>query len=264
MSLPPAVAGSDVKACCAAFYGGDWARLLIGDSMHPGGVDLTLRLGEMLQLGPADRVLDLAAARGVSARALANRFGCQVVGIDLSAANVDAARLEAGESDRLAFQVGDAEALAFNDEEFDAVICECAFCTFPDKSRAAAEMARVLRPIGRVGVSDLVRRRDLPAKVQTLAAWVACIADARPEAEYIDYLTRAGFVQPAVEVHDVALAQLAKQIRLRLLAANIAKRFGKLELPATDLDIAVDLARMAEQAIHDRKLGYVLFTATTG
>lgn len=262
MSIKPALAQSDIKACCAAIYGGDWARLLVGDSMHPGGVGLTLRLGEMLQLSSEDRILDLAAGRGVSARALADRFGCEAVGIDISEANVEAARLETGKSGRIVFHVGDAEALPFDDGTFDAVICECAFCTFPDKTRAAAEMARVLRPRGRLGVSDLVRRGDLPTKLQTLAAWVACVADARPEAEYVEYLEGAGFVEPAVEVHDDDLAELAKQIRLRLLAATMAVSMGKLDLPETDLDGASDLARLAEHAIHEGLLGYLLLTAT--
>ncbi len=83
-------------------------------------------------------------------------------------------------------------ALTFEDASFDAVICECAFCTFPDKERAAAEFARVLRPGGRVGLSDLTRTGPLPDELEGLLAWVACIADARPVEEYAHFLTAAG------------------------------------------------------------------------
>lgn len=85
-------AAAELKSCCAAVYGSDWARLLLGDSFHPGGMALTTRLGELVGLGPDDRVLDVAAGRGTSAIHLARRFGCAVVGVDLSAASVAAAR----------------------------------------------------------------------------------------------------------------------------------------------------------------------------
>lgn len=264
MTLPPVANSEAIKSCCATVYGSEWARLLIGDSMHPGGVELTQRLGDLLQLGPDGRVLDVAAGRGVSALALAQRFGCQVVGIDLSPANVQFARDQANRSglaDLVSFQVADAETLPFEDCEFTAVICECAFCTFPDKTRAASEFARVLNPCGRLGLSDLVRRADLPSELRTLAGWVACIADARSDTEYIAYLELAGFADSRVEVHDQVLADMARRIRLRLLSATMLKRFGQLELGDVDLAAASRLAREAELAISGGLLGYVVLTA---
>lgn len=262
MSAEPVLERAEIKACCATVYGSELARLLIGDVMHPGGIGLTLRLGARLGLEPGDRVLDVAAGRGVSGRALARRFGCQVVGIDLSDTNVAAARRETTGSERVEFAVGDGEALDFDDGEFDVVICECAFCTFPDKERAASEMARVVKPGGRVGIADLVRRGELPTALQTLSAWVACIADARTTSEYVAHLNQAGFVEASIEAHDYALAELVRQIRLRLLTAAIFERLGKLEVPAANLDSAVDLARDAERAINERWLGYVLISAS--
>ena len=262
MSAEPGLDRTAIKACCAAIYGSELARLLVGEVMHPGGIALTVRLGARLGLEPRDRVLDVAAGRGVSARALAGRFGCQVVGIDLSDTNVAAARRDTAGGERIEFDVGDAESLDFDDGEFDAVICECAFCTFPDKKRAAREMARVVKPGGRVGIADLVRRGELPAALQTLSAWVACIADARTESEYLAHLQQAGFVELSLELHDHALAELAKQVRLRLLTAAIFERFGKLELPAGALASAVELVREAEQAISTGSLGYVLISAS--
>ena len=57
-------------------------------------------------------------------------------------------------SGKVRFHLGDAERLPLPDNTFDALVCECAFCTFPDKATAAAEFARVLRPGGRVGIAD--------------------------------------------------------------------------------------------------------------
>src|SRR5689334_3940438 len=186
---------NEVKFCCAAAYGSEWARLLLGDSFHPGGMDLTERLGALLELAPGKRVLDVAAGKGTSAIHLARRFGCAVVGIDYGGANVRAATQAAEAADvahLVHFAEGDAERLTAADASFDAVICECAFCTFPDKPAAAAEFARVLRRGGRVGLSDLTRAGDIPPDLRGLLAWIACIADAQPLSEYQRSLAEAG------------------------------------------------------------------------
>src|SRR5579862_7984914 len=149
-----------VKSCCAALYESNLARILLGDSFHPGGLRLTRRLGEMLQLRPGLRVLDVAGGKGESAIFIARQFGCEVVGVDFGADNVKTANSQAegaGLARLVSFVHGDAERLDFPDAGFDAVICECAFCTFPDKPAAASEFARMLRNKGRAGLSDLTR-----------------------------------------------------------------------------------------------------------
>jgi arsenite methyltransferase len=258
------ITGEQIKSCCAAAYGSDWTHLLIGDSMHPGGVELTERLGDLLELNPGSRVLDVAAGRGASGLALAQRYGCHVTGIDLSPACVDAAQHEVTRSglvDQATFEIGDAETLGFDDGEFDAVICECAFCTFPDKLNAALGMARVLKPGGRLGLSDLVRRRELPPELQTLAGWVACMADAMAESEYIDCLETAGFRFQDFELHDDALTDLLQRIRGRLFAATVLAGIGAIDIAAADLDQAAQIATAAESAVRGGSLGYVLMTA---
>ena len=67
----PHPTAGDAKSCCATLYAGDWARLLLGPSYHPGGLALTERLGTLLGLTPGARVLDVAAGRGTSAIHLA-------------------------------------------------------------------------------------------------------------------------------------------------------------------------------------------------
>jgi arsenite methyltransferase len=253
-----------LKSCCADLYASDWASLILGDSLHPGGAELTRRLGELMELAPGARVLDVAAGRGTSAIHLAQDFGCDLVGIDYSTANVAAARLEArtlGLDARVAFAVGDAERLPCADRWFDAATCECAFCTFPDKRTAAGELARVLRPGGVVGLADLVRRGRLPSGLDDLLAWIACIADARPPEEYVSHLTAAGLEVTAMEDHDEALSDLVRTVRLRLLGAQVVARLRGSELPTTDLARAGELARAAERAVADRSLGYVLMVA---
>src|ERR1039458_8133716 len=66
-----------VKQCCATFYGSDLARMLLGDSFHPGGTTLTTQLGELLTLTPESHVLDVASGRGTSAFHITETFGCR-------------------------------------------------------------------------------------------------------------------------------------------------------------------------------------------
>jgi ubiquinone/menaquinone biosynthesis C-methylase UbiE len=254
----------EVKSCCAALYETDWARLLLGESFHPGGLALTGRLGQLLSLRPDLTVLDVACGRGASALHLAKTFGCRVIGVDYGAGNVAAARaaaVEAGLDDLTEFHQGDAEALPVEDGTIDAVLCECAFCTFPDKARAAAELARVLKLGGRLGLADLTRTGALPTALDTLLAWVACIADARPPDEYLEYLHAAGFTASLVERHDAALDELVTQIRPRLLGVELAAKLGAVQLPGVDWDRVEGMARAAAEAVRNRQLGYALITA---
>src|SRR5260370_3368385 len=134
-----------VKACCATLYESDGRRSLLGDSFHPGGLQLTGQLGRMLGLGPASPVRDVACGKGTTAVFLAKEFGCEVFGIDYGEENVAAARslAQAERVDsRAQFERGDAENLPFADGTFDSVICECAFCTFPDKVASGREIFR--------------------------------------------------------------------------------------------------------------------------
>lgn len=88
----------DVKSCCATLYESDMARMLLGDSFHPGGLALTRRLGELLGLKPGIRVLDVASGKGESALFLAKTFGCEVVGLDFGALNVEQSTAALAES----------------------------------------------------------------------------------------------------------------------------------------------------------------------
>ena len=255
---------AEIKACCAAVYESDWARLLLGPSLHPGGLTLTERLGDLMGLGPGQRVLDVAAGSGASALFLAERFGCHVTGIDYGAESValaNKAAADAGLAERVNFRQADAEGLPFEDSSFDALICECAFCTFPDKPTAAAEMTRVLRPEGQLGLSDITRSGSLPAELDTLLAYVACIADAQPAEKYVDYLTTAGLTVNQVEPHDQALSQLVHDMRGKLLGAELLLNLKKIDLPGADFAQARAIARSANEAIKQGKLGYSLLLA---
>jgi SAM-dependent methyltransferase len=245
MSFAP----EDVKACCAPLYGSSAARWLLGDSFHPGGAALTSRLIVALDVGQGATIVDVASGPGTSALHAARETGCAVVGIDLAPECVAAAReaaAEAGLSDRVRFETGDAEDLPFPDEGFDGAICECSLCIFPNKPKAAAELARVLRPGARLALSDVTAERAaLPPSLQTVAARVACLADAWPLTETAGLLERAGFEVEATESHDGALVELLDRIDARL----------------RPLELGLDLLDAARSAVDRGVLGYGVVVA---
>ena len=264
MKPADATASFEVKQCCAKLYESDFARLLLGDSFHPGGLTSTERLGQLLQLGPKSRVLDVASGRGTSAMFLAERFGCDVVGIDYGRQNVDQGNAEAagqGLSSRIRFEQADAESIPFPNASFDAAICECAFCTFADKSKAATEFARVLKPGGKVGISDLTRAGEFPEVLDGLLAWIACIADAQTVERYMNWFRNAGLTPLATESHDEALIEVVRQIQAKLLGVEIMKGLKKIDLSGIDFIAAKQMANAAVTAIRKRKLGYAIITA---
>ena len=80
------------KICCADLYSSDLARLILGDSLHPGGLRVTNRLGRIMGLQPGWRVLDLACGMGTSANAISRVFRCHVTGLELGAEGTAASR----------------------------------------------------------------------------------------------------------------------------------------------------------------------------
>ena len=255
----------EIKTCCATFYQSDIVRLLLGDVLHPGGLELTGYLGTVVGLRSEDKVLDIACGRGASVVYLAKRFGCHVTGLDYGQDNILSAQNHASleeVSQLTAFRKGDAEGLPFEDGSFDAIISECSFCTFPDKTTAAQEMVRVLRGHGRMGMTDVTISGPLPEDIQSLSGWVACIAGAGSRELYVSILQEAGLGDFIVEDKRDALLEMVNDMRRKLLGVELAIGLGKLELPDINLTKAKHLVRRSIELIENRVIGYTLFKAS--
>jgi arsenite methyltransferase len=148
---------NDARRSIVSFYEGDaW-----GDSIHPGGMELTARIASLVGIEKDCTVLDVASGKGETALYLAQTYGCAVLGIDVSRKLVDRARQRASGSrvDNLpAFVVADAEVLPFCDGCFDVLLCECSFSLLSSKDTATKEFCRVLRRDGRIGIADFYLR----------------------------------------------------------------------------------------------------------
>jgi cyclopropane fatty-acyl-phospholipid synthase-like methyltransferase len=255
---------ASAASCCADVYGSDLVALLLGDSYHPGGLPLTRRLARLLGLRRDEHVLDLACGRGSTALLLAEEFGARVSGLDLSAANVALAqgRLTTAERVRqVSFELADAEQLPHPDAAFDAVVIECALCTFSDKARVATEIVRVLRPGGRLGLTDVVAEPDqLPPELTTVAARIACVAGALSMNGYCDVLEAAGLRVRRIERHDLALLRMLDQIDARLALARLTAH-GQAKQLGLDLDRAGLIMTAARAAATTGTIGYGLLVA---
>ena len=165
------------------------------------GSDLGLGCGNPLEhaaLRPGETVLDLGSGAGLDAFLAARAVGPQgrVLGVDMTSdmiARASAAALRGGHTN-VEFRLGTIEALPVEDASIDVIISNCVINLAADKGRVFREALRVLRPGGRLVVSDLVLRAPLPDAVRTsVEAYVGCIAGAQLEADYLRHALEAGF-----------------------------------------------------------------------
>ena len=239
-------------------------RWLLDGELHPGGERTTRRALELMRLRPGERLLDVASGAGDSATLAAREFGCVAAGVDYSAQLVRAAQTSAdaeGLCDRVGFVLGDAEALPFDDSSFDAALCECSLCTFPDKERALAQLHRVLRPGGRAAIADvLADHARLPETLRSAMAQVACMGTALSADGYRLAIERAGFEVLAIEERGTDAAALAQRVEDRLRGARLLG-YADTAVIAGGVENAIDLVRLARQALAEGTLGYAIFLA---
>ena len=253
-----------VKACCADFYQTDLVMSFLGENLHPGGLDLTRDLGKALELEEWDRVLDIASGLGASAVHLSQTFRCQVVGVDYGQDQIAHARKRAFDNkvfERVTFRQGDAESLKDHDGSYDAVVCECAVSTFPNKEAAATEMHRVLRPGGKLGITDVALNGPLAPELSGVAASAACIGMALSTQGYKDLFENAGFTDLKATDHSHTLHNLVKGLQTKVMMARLASASGLFQVEGIDLKQAQDLLLLAEAEIKEGRLGYVMLTA---
>jgi SAM-dependent methyltransferase len=169
-------------------------------STVPEGADLGLGCGApiaLLELQAGETVLDLGSGAGIDAFLAAEEVGPggRVIGVDMTPQMLERARNNAASMGRanVEFREGRLEALPVEDGSVDAVTSNCVINLVPDKAAVFAEVARVLKPGGRMVVSDIVLDAPLPEAVKAdIAAWVGCISGAMRREEYTALVEGAG------------------------------------------------------------------------
>ncbi len=250
------------KICCADLYSSELARLILGDSLHPGGLRATNRLGRAMGLQAGWRVLDLACGLGTSATAISRVFRCHVTGLELGAEASMSSRQRALDQPvpaDVAFVRGDAELPPFRDGAFDAVIIECATSLFVDKAAAIARVRRLLRSRGVVGISDVtVEPGSLPPELDSAVGMMLCLTDALPAEGYQSLLDQAGFVTGDPEDLSHEVLSLLAGLRAKLALGSSAAT-ASTELSTDLAESAPDLLNRVEMSVSQGQIGYWLY-----
>jgi arsenite methyltransferase len=158
----------------------------------------------LAQLSPGDVVLDLGSGGGIDVLLSAKRVGPtgRAYGLDMTddmLALAESNRVRAG-ADNAIFLKGEIEAVPLPDATVDVIISNCVVNLSADKRRVIAEAFRVLRPGGRLAISDVVVRGRMPPEVRhSMELWVGCIAGALEVEELERLLREAGFIEISIE-----------------------------------------------------------------
>lgn len=207
-----------IKELTVSAYESPLAAEIFGNVFRPGGLKLTARAAEAAGVSRTSFVLDLACGQGATACFLTRQYGCHVIGLDLSRKLIDQAQNNIkteGLQPRVALAVGDGERLPLRDSVLDVVISECSFSLMPNKELAAREINRVLHPGGRLSITDIFLRGQIPQELKSQAGFIACLAGAKPIEEYIRIFSEAGFRDPYVEDHSKELKKTAYQMLIK-------------------------------------------------
>jgi len=198
----------------------------------PEGANLGLGCGNPVALASlieGETVVDLGSGPGFDSFLAARRVGQtgRVIGVDMTPEMLDKARENArkGGFENVEFRLGEIEHLPIADNSADAIISNCVINLVPDKKAVFADAFRILKPGGRLMVSDIVLLKELPQAVkESVAAYVGCVAGASIKADYIGAIEKAGF-DPVEVVEE-------KQFPVKLMANDPT---GKAVMESMDI-----------------------------
>lgn len=199
----------------------------------------------LASLQPGQTVLDLGSGGGIDCFLAAKRVGegGRVIGVDMTPEMLDRARKnKAGlGAENVEFRLGEIEHLPVPDSSVDVVISNCVINLSPDKPQVFREAFRVLKPGGRLAVSDIVTDGPLPELVKrNMSAWAGCVAGAWDAADYTAAIEAAGFVDVALtpvyfsqEMLSEGAKQLADEVGLDLDDELLGRSIYSAKVTAT-------------------------------
>jgi len=167
----------------------------------PEGANLGLGCGNpvaLASLKKGDTVLDLGSGAGFDCFLAASRVGDKgkVIGVDMTPEMLEKARVNAqkGNYKNVEFRLGEIEHLPVADNSVDVIISNCVINLSPDKKQVFSDAYRVLKPQGRLMVSDIVLEKELPAVIRdSIEAYIGCLSGAVLKDEYLGYIKESGF-----------------------------------------------------------------------
>ncbi len=181
-------------------------------------------------LQPGQVVLDLGSGAGLDCFFAAKKVGAtgHVIGVDMTPEMIERATSSAKRMGvtNVEFRQGYLEDLPVDANSMDVIISNCVINLSPDKSKVFAEAFRVLKPGGKLAVSDIVTDGPLPEAIkQSLSAWAGCVAGAVEAKDYVGMMKAVGFTDVSVnpvffdkETVDSALDDMKDAIELKTIA----------------------------------------------
>ncbi len=222
-------------SCCGAVSTATGEKVCFSEGYGdlPGyepAADLGLGCGlptETAEIQPGDTVLDLGSGAGNDAFVARSLVGDgRVIGVDMTEAMIEKAesnRAKLGYAN-VEFRLGEIEALPVEDASVDVVISNCVLNLVPDKSKAYAEIHRVLKPGGHFSISDIVLSGPIPERMKSIAAlYAGCVAGAMVKSDYLFAVLAAGFheiqlvKEREIVIPDAVLAEHLSQDEIRIL-----------------------------------------------
>ena len=204
----------------------------------------------LAQLNPGETVLDLGSGGGIDVLLSARRVGPngKAYGLDMTdemLALANENKRKAG-AENVEFLKGEIESIPLPDNTVDVIISNCVINLSADKDRVLGEAFRVLKPGGRLAVSDVVTRGEIAPEVrQSVLLWVGCIAGALDEKEYRGKLSAAGFEQIEIEPTRIYRIEDARQflsssgVDVDAIAAQVDEKFMSAFVRAVKPGLAV-------------------------
>jgi len=174
-----------------------------------------------------ETVLDLGSGAGIDVFLAANKVGVhgRVIGVDMTEDMVARGQKLAWEHDfaNVEFRLGDIEHLPVDSATVDVVISNCVINLTPDKLASFKEVHRVLKPGGRILISDLVTAAELPPDVRaSAAAWADCLAGAMEKEAYLSTIRRAGFADvTVVSESSYEAPEMDKRLRGKIISVKV-------------------------------------------
>jgi ubiquinone/menaquinone biosynthesis C-methylase UbiE len=170
----------------------------------------------LAELKPGDTVLDLGSGGGIDVLLSAGRVGPdgKAYGLDMTDEMLALAEQNKAESGltNVEFLKGEIENIPLPDNSVDVIISNCVINLSGDKDRVLQEAFRVLKPGGRLAVSDVVVRGDVPVAIRrNMELWIGCVAGALRDTEYADKLAVAGFEKVDIETTRIYTAEEARE-----------------------------------------------------
>lgn len=157
----------------------------------------------LAELKEGETVLDLGAGSGIDVFLASKKVGTTgfVIGVDMTEDMVRKASEIAGQFgyQNVEFRLGEIENLLVQDNSIDVIISNCVVNLSPDKLKTYQEAFRVLKPGGRILISDLVTEGEIPEDIKkSFAAWAGCIAGAMEKQQYLNTIRKAGFQEVSI------------------------------------------------------------------